>query len=83
MKIWQCGDDNPPSRASTSVKLYGTVKSTLDIPFSSLSDYTNRNGEKMKKMSYLVEMIPSGASLEFAVSIGGRRLGKSNVAVKF
>lgn len=83
LTIWQCEDDSPPTRTTGSVERYGQVESTIDVPYPSLKDYTNPKGETMKRLEYDVKMVPSGASLEFAVFLDGRKLGKSHVAVEF
>jgi hypothetical protein len=83
VNLFQCEDETPPDRKTASVRSLGTIECTLDVPFSSLEDYTNPAGEKMKKMDYEVIMVPSGASVEFAVCIDGRRQGKSNANVHF
>jgi hypothetical protein len=59
------------------------IDCSLDIPFSALEDWTGTYGQKLKKMTYEVEMIPSGASVEFVVYIDGRRQGGQNANVHF
>ena len=58
-------------------------KFRLDVAYSSLKDYTNMNGEKIKKVDYKLEMIPSGASNEFRVFYEGEKLGSQNVSTEF
>jgi hypothetical protein len=55
----------------------------VDIPYQQLQDYTNPNGELLKRLVFEIEMTPSGASLDFAVLINGKRQGAQNVAVNF
>ncbi|KAL6400259.1 hypothetical protein AUP68_15955 [Ilyonectria robusta] len=81
--IYQCADEEPPSRKISSVNHLSTIECSLDIPFDALADYQNSAGENMKKMEYSVKMVPSGASMEFAVSIDGRNLGRKNANVRF
>jgi hypothetical protein len=59
------------------------ISFTVDTPFKSLKEYTNSWGEKYRKLSYEVEMVPSGASLDFVVYVNGKRQGAQNVAVSF
>lgn len=65
------------------MKPLGDVNCKLDIPFSALEDWKSPTGEKMKKMLFEVEMIPSGASVEFVVYIDGRKQGAQNANVRF
>lgn len=81
--IYQCEDDDPPTRRTSSVKKLCVVKSTLDVDYSSLEDYINMVGEKKKKLKYVIEMIPSGASNEFRVLYKGEKLGSHNVSTEF
>jgi hypothetical protein len=81
--ILQCEDMDPPKRKSSNVSTLCTINCTLDIPFSSLPDFINPSGEKFKKMSYVVEMVPSGATIEFVVYIDGRRQGTQNASIRF
>ena len=81
--IYQCEDDDPPTRLTRSVKKLCVFKYTLDVAYSSLKDYININGEKMKKLRYVLEMIPSGASNEFRIFYKGEKLGSHNVSTEF
>ena len=36
-----------------------------------------------KRLDYKLEMVPSGASMDFVVYIEGRKLGRQNVEVQF
>jgi hypothetical protein len=65
------------------VKNLGDINCKLDVPFSALKDFTSVTGEKLKKMKFEVEMVPSGASVEFTVYIDGRRQGRQNANVHF
>ena len=79
--IYECGDDIIPSRLVPSVRVVCNITVKLDGTFSSLPDYHTPNGRKSKQWLYEVEMVPSGASTEFAVYRGGKKLGSQHVAV--
>jgi hypothetical protein len=79
----QCEDDVPPSQAGPTVADSCTITWTMLTPFALLPDYTNSAGEILKKLEFDLEMIPSGASIEFAVFIDGKRQGGSNTSVRF
>ncbi|MCJ1346745.1 hypothetical protein MMC31_004963 [Peltigera leucophlebia] len=81
--IYQCEHHDPPSRLTTSVKELCTIKYKLDIPFSSLEDFTGANGKILKKHSYKIQMIPSGASNEFSMLYQGEKLWSQNVRIDF
>ncbi|KAH8647092.1 hypothetical protein BGZ60DRAFT_521403 [Tricladium varicosporioides] len=83
VSLLQCEEVTAPTRKTAEVKTSCTISCTLDKPFSSLQDFVNERGEKMKKLSFEVEMVPSGASLEFVVYIDGRRQGAQNASVHF
>ncbi|VUC36482.1 unnamed protein product [Clonostachys rosea] len=80
----QCDDDCPPERKTSSVKTLCTVNSRLDhISFEDLEDYIAPNGRELKKVSYGIEMVPSGASTLFCVYYGDERLGSENATFDF
>jgi hypothetical protein len=60
-----------------------SIECNINIPFSKLKDWRNSKGEVLKKLEYVMEMVPSGASLEFIVHAEGQKMGASNVAVTF
>ncbi|OQE47198.1 hypothetical protein PENCOP_c001G01352 [Penicillium coprophilum] len=82
--IMQCDDNDPPSRHNTSVKELCRIHVSLEgISYSSLESYKGENGQALKKFSYDLEMVPSGASTEFAVWYQGRKLGSGQADVHF
>lgn len=81
--LWQCSDDVPPSRFESSVTRLCIVGCEIDVPFSKFKNYTNPCGEKLKRLDYEIEMVPSGATVEFAVYIQGRKQGAQNVQIVF
>jgi hypothetical protein len=78
-----CEDEQPPDRLTSSVKELCDIESSLDVPFHSLPNWTNSEGQRFKKLEYEVEMVPSGATLEVAVYIDGRKQDSKNTAVRF
>ena len=81
--IYECEDDDPPTRLTSSIKKLCVFKYKIDVAYSSLKDFTNMNGEKMKQLGYVLEMIPSGASNEFRILYKGENLGSHNVSTVF
>ncbi|KAJ5400814.1 hypothetical protein N7465_011303 [Penicillium sp. CMV-2018d] len=84
MEIFQCDDENPPSRRSSKVNKLCTVQiNRQHIPFNSLPDFVGNDGVWAKKWSFEIEMVPSGASNEFIVYYQGQSLGSGKAEVEF
>ncbi|MDI1486535.1 MAG: hypothetical protein OHK93_005766 [Ramalina farinacea] len=81
--IYQCEDDDPPTRLAQSVSRLCDIEFTTNGAYSSLEDWTGKTGRSMKTLNYRVEMIPSGASNEFKVIHKGKTLGSQNVKTEF
>ncbi|KAK1707739.1 uncharacterized protein BDZ83DRAFT_174787 [Colletotrichum acutatum] len=81
--ICECDAVEVPDRRTFQVNDFCYIDCKLDVPFSSLPDIMTIDGTMAKKMTYVVEMIPSGASVEFAVYINGRKQGSHNACVRF
>ncbi|KAI0532864.1 hypothetical protein GGR58DRAFT_148013 [Xylaria digitata] len=82
VEIQSCDEKVPPSRKNDLIKTEYSIKCDVGIPFSQLPDWVNPEGKKLKRLHYDIEMVPSGAALEFSVYFDGRKMGASNVAVK-
>ncbi|KAF4627514.1 hypothetical protein G7Y89_g10639 [Cudoniella acicularis] len=84
VEMHQCEDIVAPTRVTPDMKVSTKIRCMLDIPFSNLEDFVSRTtGEIMKRMFFEVEMVPSGASVEFTVYIGGRKQGQQNANIQF
>lgn len=81
--ILSCEDQTSPDRKTSSVKKFCGVSFDLDAPVESLKTFTNSNGEAFKRLDYVLEMVPSGATLEFNLYIGGRKQGSENTQVDY
>lgn len=81
--IYQCEDDEPPSRETASVNELCTVNYNLDILYDSLEDFTGANGKMLKKFTYGIEMIPSGASNVFSIFYKGKKLASKDAHIDF
>lgn len=81
--IYQCEDDDPPSRSTASVKKLCTFNYELDIPYDSLENFTGKTGKELRRFSFEVKMIPSGASNEFSILYQGETLGSRTVQIHF
>ncbi|GAW18679.1 hypothetical protein ANO14919_081600 [Xylariales sp. No.14919] len=82
-RIFQCYDEVPPTRKTSNVQSLGTLKCNLDVGYSDLHDFINKRGEWVKVLKYEIEMVPSGASVEFVLYIDGRRQGSESVNISF
>ncbi|KAI1422316.1 hypothetical protein F5Y12DRAFT_786866 [Xylaria sp. FL1777] len=79
--LLQCDDEAPPERGIPSVQRLATLYCSLDVLYSDLPNYKNKTGVKI--LIYELEMVPSGASLEFTLYVGGRKQGGKSVMVNF
>ncbi|KAK7917796.1 hypothetical protein PG985_011404 [Apiospora marii] len=81
--LLQCEAPAPPGVRDSRVKTLCTIKCKIATPVSSLPDFVNSKGQKFKKVEYVIHMVPSGASVEFAVWAGGKKLGSSEAQIRF
>ncbi|KAI8655978.1 hypothetical protein NCS55_01251700 [Fusarium keratoplasticum] len=81
--ICQCHEDTPPTRENSTVERWATIKCSVNVPFRDLEDYRNKAGIRVKKLEFHVEMVPSGASIEFAVVVNGKKVGQSQFQTHF
>ncbi|KAJ2992964.1 hypothetical protein NUW58_g1993 [Xylaria curta] len=83
--ILQCDDDIPPERENSKLKVLCEIgwKHDGNITFDSLESYRGGNGNMLKKLSYEVVMIPSGASTEFAIYHQDMKVAAQNLQVTF
>ncbi|KAK7972504.1 hsp70 family chaperone [Apiospora saccharicola] len=83
LKFFQCGEASPPTAVNSSVTPLCTISCKSAIPFSDIPDFINGKGQKFKKLWYDVDMLPSGACVEFSVWSGWKKLGSSEVQIRF
>lgn len=85
LTIFQCEDDDPPSRRTESAKVKElcNINYNFSIPYDSLENFTGASGKKLKRLVLEIEMMPSGASNEFSIIYQGNKLGSQNVHVDF
>ncbi|GKT84531.1 LOW QUALITY PROTEIN: hsp70 family chaperone [Colletotrichum tofieldiae] len=83
IELYECEEADPPSRCTSDVNSMCSFSFELDIPYSKLPDFKKADGGNAKKLEYDLEMIPSGASIEFVVYIDGRKMGSRNANIRF
>lgn len=83
LELYQCEDEVPPTRYIHSVQRLGTLCCDLDVQYADLPDFKSKTGVKMKKLAYKVEMVPSGASIEFVLYVDGRKQGSQGAKIHF
>lgn len=83
ISIYQCEDDDPPVRVTSSVKELSTIKTNFAISYDCLNNFTGKTGNRSKILVYEIEMVPSGASNEFSVWYEGEKLASQNARIKF
>ncbi|KAM7185890.1 hsp70 family chaperone [Rhypophila sp. PSN 637] len=82
--MYQCEDDNPPSRVTSTVKplcnVYWSLKDRIAI--SRIPNYTTAQKTTMKRVHFKVGMIPTGGSVNFEATVNGIRLGMQNLSIR-
>lgn len=81
--LLQCHDAIAPTRRTANVITLCEIKCTIDKPYSAFDDFVNNKGERLKKFSYELEMVPSGAAVEFVVYFDGKKQGTQNAKIVF
>lgn len=81
--IDSCDEKTPPSRKTDVVTRMCLVECRVPVIFSKLKSWINPKGKELKRLDYDIEMVPSGATLEFNIYFEGRKMGASNVAITF
>jgi len=83
-ELFQCEDEVAPKRFEPHMTTLCRMDCATDIQYSQMEDFTSAaTGESMKKLSYQLEVKPSGASAEFALLINGRRQAGKNFNISF
>ncbi|KAL2812144.1 hypothetical protein BDW59DRAFT_167879 [Aspergillus cavernicola] len=84
--FYQCGESSPPSVWSDgSVQRLCDLHTNTNIPSSALKDHTSADGKKTskKKLEFDLEMVPSGASIEFGLYVGEKKQGSQAVKIEY
>ncbi|KAF5516035.1 Heat shock 70 kDa protein 12B [Colletotrichum siamense] len=81
--LWTCEENEPPERKDFRVNSQSNFQMKVEAKFSELPDFKTASGIVVKKLTYEIEMIPSGASLDIAVYMNGEKLGSQNASVQF
>ncbi|OBS23303.1 hypothetical protein FPOA_03852 [Fusarium poae] len=77
--IMQCDLERPPDQENHLITDFCAIKVDLKKDFEDLDDYDTPSGKRVKRMDFEIEMIPSGASVEFSVYYNGRKVGSSGM----
>ncbi|KAI1272591.1 hypothetical protein F5Y07DRAFT_403302 [Xylaria sp. FL0933] len=80
IQLLQCDEEMPPTRRDLSVKELGILHCVLDVRYSDLPNLGTKKG--VKQLTCEIEMVPSGASVEFSVYIDGRKQGRRSVEMR-
>ncbi|OLN87951.1 Heat shock 70 kDa protein 12A 1 [Colletotrichum chlorophyti] len=72
-----------PKRRNSSVEKLCDVIWNKKIDFEALPRYVNPLGKVFHRLEYTVEMVCAGASIDFAVIHGGKRVCSKNISVDF
>ncbi|WQF77449.1 Putative ATPase, nucleotide binding domain-containing protein [Colletotrichum destructivum] len=72
-----------PKRADSTTKRLCTITWNRKVNFDTLPTFTNILGKVYHELIFDIEMISDGASLDFTIFHGGKRVGGKNVIVEF
>ncbi|KAL3300171.1 hsp70 family chaperone [Colletotrichum asianum] len=78
--LWVCEELDPPDREDSRVNAKCKFQLIVTTPYSKLPDWRTADGTMVKKLGYEIGMIPSGASLDFAVYMDGKELMSQNTS---
>ncbi|KAJ5393608.1 uncharacterized protein N7487_011249 [Penicillium crustosum] len=84
--LYQSPSSDPPRRLDEGVKRLCSVKCAYSVPLDSpiLKDNTSADGKRTtKRLDYVLEMVPSGAAMEFNFYIGDEKQGSQNVNIEY
>jgi len=81
--LYQSAVKNAPTRKTQEVERLCVITCLCETPYNQLPIFTNMLGETFRKLYYNIEMTSTGASLDFAVYMDGKRLGQKNVEVQY
>ncbi|KAK7946949.1 actin-like ATPase domain-containing protein [Apiospora aurea] len=81
--IYQCEEYPPPPRKNASVKRLVSISCKIATPLEEVPELFNRLGQRSRKLDFDLDMVPSWASVEFAVWAGGKKLGSSEVQIRY
>ncbi|KUI73911.1 hypothetical protein VM1G_09601 [Cytospora mali] len=82
--LYQCEDLVAPPHITPNVKRLCTINCNFSVNWSDLPAIrSKKTGELLRRLSFDLEMIPSGASVEFVVYVDGVKQGEQNVQVQF
>lgn len=80
----QCPSSDPPARLDDTVKVLCELKCTANVDVSELENFTSADGKKkLKTLHYDLEMIPSGAYMEFNFYIDDRKQASHNITAEY
>jgi len=81
--LYQSAVENAPTRKTQEVERLCVITCHCETPYDQLPIFTNAWNETFRKFSYDIEMTSTGASLDWAVYIDGKKQGQKNVEVQY
>ncbi|KAI1873113.1 uncharacterized protein JN550_003366 [Neoarthrinium moseri] len=80
----RCDDEAPPTRKIDNVRKLGEICCNLDVQFSDLPYHSKDEfGTVTKRLNFDIELVPSGASVEFVLYVNGRKQGSEYAKIDF
>jgi hypothetical protein len=69
--LYECEEEVPPTRYTSTVRKVGEIRCDLTVKYSDLQNFASITGVMIKKLKFEIELVPSGASVEFVVYVDG------------
>lgn len=83
-KLVQCASSNPPPRVDDTVNALCDLKFSPDVNVSRLEDFTSADGKKKRKiLDYDLEMVPSGASMDFHFYVNDQKQESHSIKAEY
>ncbi|KAI1757988.1 hypothetical protein F4782DRAFT_475954 [Xylaria castorea] len=83
ISVFYCFDEASPTRKTSSVRRLGTLDCDLDVRYSDLPIFKSKKRVEVRKLEFELELLPSGASVQFVLYIGKRKQGSEKVHISF
>ncbi|KUI58335.1 hypothetical protein VP1G_05585 [Cytospora mali] len=84
LSLNQCEDLVAPPRVTPNVTKLCAINCKLSVKWSDIPTFrSKKTGQELRRLSFDLEMIPSGATVEFVIYVDGIKQGAQNVQIQF
>ena len=82
IQLYRNTDELAPSKLTDGVQPLIKLTVRVDCPFEDLPEWENKDGDKFRRLSYDVEMTPTGMTMHWKCYINGKVQGEQNVKIE-